>query len=117
MSKAAAKYSDLTRSEGAPTARADVDLPLQFEKIKIKGGIGAATGQMEVQTHTRSPMSNAGAALMLAVGGGLCSGVFHLIAAPGWAQLGGMFFPWLITLTSGPIRTWHSNRRPHRPEE
>ena len=51
MSKAAAKYSDLTRSEGAPTARADVDLPLQFEKIKIKGGIGAATGQMEVQTH------------------------------------------------------------------
>jgi hypothetical protein len=113
----AAEHSDLTRSEGAPGARADVDLPPSFEDCLIQVGIGpdAVTGQVKIRTALRSRMSNAGASLLLVAGGCLCSGVLHVIGAPEWAQIWGLILPWAITLTPDPYRRKSHTCKTERP--
>lgn len=102
-------YLDLTRSAGRePSSRADVhvvDSPL-FEKFVIKLEIRPPGVSVEVTARaaSRSPLSNAGAALLLAAGGCLCSYVLHLIGAPGWASLAAVVLPWVIARTFGPMR-------------
>ena len=105
-----AKHSDLTRSEGGPSPRADVNLPPSFEDCLIQVGIGpdAVTGQVKIRTALRSRMSNAGASLLLVAGGCLCSGVLHIIGAPEWVQILGLVLPWAVALTPDPWR-----HRPH----
>ena len=97
------KHTDLTQSEGEPTARADPDLPIEDFKIRVSMPRWLADG-IEITTRTapQSPLGNAVAAVVLIVAGGLCVALLHWISVPWWAQLGGLFLPWALCLTLRP---------------
>ncbi len=88
-----AKSTDLTKLEGDPGARADVDhIPLEgFEfrgwvkRRRVEAGI-----ELRTRTIPRSALGTAIATVVLVLGGCIATGVLAAVGAPVWAACCGL---------------------------
>ena len=91
-----AKSTDLTKLEGDPTARADVDhLPIESFQLRAWLGRKRGAGGVELTTRTspRSALGTAIATVPLTIGGCASAVVLAEIGAPVWAASGGVLVP------------------------
>jgi hypothetical protein len=90
------KNTDLTKLEGDPGPRADIDG--LTESFRFHAWLGQTRGvgggvRMETRTHARSSLGSAAAAVALAIGGCVVAVVLWVIGAPVWAACCGLLAP------------------------
>jgi hypothetical protein len=87
------KTTDLTETEGQPTAHAYVDLPQDDEDFKLQAWARSSGVSIETRATPQSSLSTATAATLLAACGCACTFVLDAVGAPIWAKISGLIVP------------------------
>jgi hypothetical protein len=88
------RTTDLTETEGEPTAQADVDLPQTREDFKVWARWGRFSGiSMGTRTASGSLLSTATTVALLTACGCAWAGTLAAIGAPTWVKIAGLIVP------------------------
>jgi hypothetical protein len=87
------RITDLTETEGQPTAHADVDLPQEDEEFKLRAWASSSGVSIETRAAPRSSLSTAAATALLTACGCACTAILATVGAPTWAKISGLIVP------------------------
>lgn len=87
------RTTDLTKTEGEPTAWADVDLPQTREDFKVRAWGRFSGISIGTRTAPGSLLSTATTVALLTACGCASAGTLAAIGAPAWVKISGLIVP------------------------